>query len=104
MSQDKVWLLSCSEIWNNGGNNQPYGHAVSKEGEQYKYYENVNANANTTNSNLIKKNSGSAWTWWLRSPGYNFGSRFCYTDQYGKCGSATAASNSNNSVAPGFAI
>ena len=42
ISQDYLWLLACSEIWdsNDDGN---YGFAIYKEGERYKYYVSVNA-------------------------------------------------------------
>lgn len=43
-AQDKLWLLSCSEIWNNGYNGGD-GYAIAKEREQYKYYKNINTNS-----------------------------------------------------------
>ena len=67
-SQDKLWLLSCSEIWNNGYTSGAYGYAITKEGEQYKYYKNINANYKVANTNLVKRNNSSANFWWLRSP------------------------------------
>ena len=76
-SQDKLWLLSCSEIWNNGYQSGAYGYAITKEGEQYKYYKNINADCKTNNTNLVKKNNSSASHWWLRSPGYNYSGYFC---------------------------
>ena len=64
-STDKLWLLSCSEIWNNGRNGKPYGHAIAKEGEQYKYYETINAVCTSPCSSLAK-----GGYWWLRSAGW----------------------------------
>ena len=76
-SQDKLWLLSCSEIWNNGYTSGAYGYAITKEGEQYKYYKNINANYKVANTNLVKRNKSSATNWWLRSPNYYYSSTFC---------------------------
>ena len=77
-SQDKLWLLSCSEIWNNGYTSGAYGYAITKEGEQYKYYKNINANYKVANTNLVKRNNSSANCWWLRSPYYDSSTDFCY--------------------------
>ena len=79
-TQDKLWLLSCSEIWNNGYTSGAYGRAITKEGEQYKYYKNINANYKVANTNLVKRNNGSARIWWLRSPRYDSGNHFCVVD------------------------
>ena len=84
-SNDKLWLLSCSEIWNTGisykvgegdnvENKTGYGYAYLQEGAQYKYYLNVTEN-NKIKYNAIyvfaKKNlNGSKSTWFLRSPYY----------------------------------
>ena len=49
---DKVWLLSCSEIWHlriaylyPTGEVERYGEAIAKEGERYKYYAIINADS-----------------------------------------------------------
>ena len=76
-SQDKLWLLSCSEIWNNGYTSGAYGYAITKEGEQYKYYKNIKANYKVANTNLVKRNNSSANFWWLRSPYYGNSNAFC---------------------------
>ena len=54
-SQDKLWLLSCSEIFSIGGTPAGYGYAVTKEGEQYKYYKNLNATTSKEDARLEKK-------------------------------------------------
>ena len=59
-SQNNIWLLSCSEIWNNGRDSG---------GNQYKYYKNINPNASEYNK-YLKKEGGERW--WLRSIGYRF--------------------------------
>ncbi len=78
-SGDKLWLLSCSEIWNNAYNNSSaYGQAIAKEGEQYKYYANINATNSSSNTNLVKRNGDLDIGWLLRSPYYNNSGTFCY--------------------------
>ena len=67
---DKLWLLACSEIWNNGYNGTgTYGYAKASEGAQYKYYADINATYNSGNSKLYKMYQGSTSSsyWWLRS-------------------------------------
>ena len=100
--QDKLWLLSCSEVWNNGVSGKPYGRAVAKEGEQYKYYEDINANANISNSSLIKKNNNLGLAWWLRSPNSAGSNNFCPINAMGFYGYDNA--NYLYGVAPGFSI
>ena len=39
-TNDKLWLLSCSEIWDNGYNSSnTYGLTKAQEGLQYKWYK-----------------------------------------------------------------
>ena len=102
---DKLWLLACSEIWNNGYNGTgTYGSAVASEGDQYKYYADINATYNSDNSKLYKMYQGSTSSsyWWLRSPYYGNCFNFCFVTISGICVSSYAV-NLNN-VAPGFAI
>ena len=102
---DKLWLLACSEIWNNGYNGDgTYGLAVASEGAQYKYYADINATYNSYNYKLYKMYQGSTSSsyWWLRSPNSSSDINFCDVNRYGTCywGNADAALG----VAPGFAI
>ena len=102
---DKLWLLACSEIWNNGYNGTgTYGCAVASEGNQYKYYADINATYNSGNSKLYKMYQGSTSSsyWWLRSPGYYNINRFCNVGSNGYCYNNFAVSTYG--VAPGFAI
>lgn len=76
-SNDKLWLLSCSEIWNNAAiDRATYGYAKAKEGEQYKYYANINAMSSDENTNLVKRNEVGG-NWWLRSPSCQSEKLFC---------------------------
>ena len=77
---DKLWLLACSEIWKGGYNGDgTYGYAVASEGNQYKYYADINATWNSDNSKLYKMYQGSISSsyWWLRSPMYDDRFSFC---------------------------
>ena len=100
-STDYLWLLSCSEVWNNGreDSNAIYGYAIAKEGEQYKYYLDINADANNNTDALIKNSGG----WWLRSPFVGYKDGFCFVDKNG-LSSCIAANNNSVGVTPGFAI
>ncbi len=98
VSQDKLWLLSCSEIWNNGRNGGVYGFAVAKEGEQYKLYKNINANCNNSNANLLKSKVYK----WLRSPSCNNNSLFCVVNVDGSGG--VDPSTTVRHVLPAFSI
>ena len=102
---DKLWLLACSEVWNNGYNGEgTYGYANASEGSQYKFYADINATWNANNTKLVKyySSNSSGW-WWLRSPSYsNSGNDFCDLDYSGYCSYYNAGSSGD--VAPGFAI
>lgn len=95
---DYLWLLACSEIWNNGRENIGYGYALTEEGEQYQYYANINADSNSNNSNIVKGEKG----WWLRSPFRDFRDGFCFVDENGLA--SCSAANSSINVTPGFSI
>ena len=102
---DKLWLLSCGEIWVNGYNGgNTRGYAMATEGSQYKYYKtNLGSTSYSNSTNVTKKtNTSSSYYWWLRSPGYSGSNRFCLVDRGGYC-SHNDASN-DYGVAPGFSI
>lgn len=94
INNDKFFLLSRSEVYGGKENN-------INEGEPYPYYSNysdLSAVGVGDDSNRIKYKSGTAQTWWLRSPssavGYDV--RSVYTG--GRVSSNYA--NNNNGVAP----
>ena len=102
---DKLWLLSCGEIWNNGYNGgNTRGYAMATEGSQYKYYKiNLGSTAFNTFTNITEKpNASNLDYWWLRSPFCNSSYDFCYVDIYGYCNNSSA--NYTYGVAPGFSI
>ncbi len=90
LSEDKLWLLSDSEIFPKNSESNRYAYTSTKEGEQYKYYELETRYFlwNRNNSRLVKykswlsdtnESSSSTW-WWLRSPYYNLTGDFCGID------------------------
>ena len=102
---DKLWLLACSEIWNKGSNgNGTYGYAKASEGNQYKYYADINATYDSSNPKLYKMYQGSTSSsyWWLRSPYCGYSNYFCCVSGNGSCAGSTA--DDTRGVAPGFAI
>ncbi len=104
---DKLWLLSCGEIWDNGYNGgNTRGYASATEGSQYKYYKtNLGSTAYNSSTNVTKKpNASSAnwYWWWLRSPIYNYNGRFCDVGGSGDCDYDNAYNS--RGVAPGFSI
>ena len=107
-SEDKLWLLACSEIWSDGYNNG-YGYARLKEGEQYQYYitatNGVTYNNSSGNPKLVKSIiNGSAKYWWLRSPYYNNGNGFCCVNSNGLADGRNYGSSGNGGMAFGFSI
>ena len=102
---DKLWLLSCGEIWNNGYNGgNTRGYAMATEGSQYKYYKtNLGSTSYSNSTNVTKKpNTSSSYYWWLRSPYYNISDSFCVVGISGYCYYGYAGNSFG--VAPGFSI
>lgn len=65
ISEDRLWLLSCGEIWNDGyAGGDSRGLCVATEGKQYKYYKNIGASYDGSNEVLLP---GTTSRWWLRS-------------------------------------
>ncbi len=88
-SEDKLWLLSCSEIWPQNTGGTRYAYAKLQEGEQYQYYitatNGVAYYDNSGNPKLVKNIlNGSSNSWWLRSPIYGGGNDFCYLNSMGR--------------------
>jgi hypothetical protein len=102
---DYLWLLASSEIVNSGYQSGAYGYAITSEGIQYQYYKTMNPIWNARNAGLVKKptESGSAFSWWLRSPGHDGNGTFCGV---GTGGYVNYSGNASviDGVAPGFCI
>ena len=102
---DKLWLLSCGEIWNNGYNGEnSRGYSRSTEGNQYKYYKIILGNTPYSSSmDAIKKpKTSKPWYWWLRSPDCSYNGGFSGISDSGNCYKIYATDV--NGVAPGFSI
>lgn len=74
---DKLFLLSEIEIFGS------VTYSVAGEGSQYAYYSAGNSK--------VKNRSGSANSWWERSPRVSGSNRFCMVDTPGSAGFATAS-------------
>ncbi len=110
---DKLWLLSCGEIWSNGGKgDNSRGYAIASEGRQYMFYKKIETGYNKDNSNVTKPeghgyaSTTGTYATWLRSPTYENTATFCHIWDYGKCACSgiTVGSKYTYGVAPGFAI
>ena len=102
---DKLWLLSCGEIWDNGYNGgNTRGYAMATEDSQYKYYKtNLGSTSYSNSTNVTKKpNTSSSYYWWLRSPLYGSSYSFCMVNSSGLCD--VDGARSTDGVAPGFSI
>ena len=102
---DKLWLLSCGEIWNNGYNGgNTRGYAAATEGSQYKYYKtNLGSTAYNSPTYVTKKpNISDPYYWWLRSPVYGNSEDFCLINHVSNCNNSNAGNGLG--VAPGFSI
>ena len=102
---DKLWLLSCSEIWSDGYQEGAFGCAATSEGSQYKYYASIEGlTYNTGKDKLTKYAAGSSSSsiWWLRSPSSDYYNCFCCVGSSGEAGNVIA--RNSYGVAPGFAI
>ncbi|MCI9246303.1 MAG: hypothetical protein HFJ30_04165 [Clostridia bacterium] len=101
---DYLWLLAASEIVNSGYTNGAYGHAITSEGNQYKYYQGVKEEWNVASQERVKYDgSGNNSNWWLRSP-YALANRgFCNVFHSGEI-NANGDSSSPGGTSPGFSI
>ena len=83
---DKLFLLSEIEIFGSSESSK------AGEGSQYAYYSAGNS--------TVKNFSGSANTWWERSPMYSNSTRFCCVYKFGSANNASASNSTG--VAFGF--
>lgn len=95
VSEDKLFLFSLAEIYSPRGisksdNSNISGNAdtYQEEGTQYEYFKELLGDADPYDDNeeIIKRKdngSGSAYSWWLRSPDIGITSSFRCVDYYG---------------------
>lgn len=108
-SEDYLWLLSCSEIWNNGYQSGAYGYAITKEGERYKYYDVNLGDLGFDKSSSVTSKSTKYELVWLRSASNRYKGSFCGVDEYGRCEDTNANLIDRyrlgpNCACPGFAV
>ena len=85
---DKLFLLSEVEIFGSTS------YSVSGEGTQYAYYKAGNSK--------VKNVSGSAYSWWERSPCANSATSFCAVNSNGDAD--TGGAGASRGVAFGFCV
>ena len=102
-TQDKLYLLSGHEVYEDGTSNQISEYDTSYNNtKQLDYYKNQGV---TTSSyaGAIKQYNGSNSYWWLRSARSNFSNNFLIAFGGGYSWGSSAAVNSN-AVSPAFRI
>ena len=97
ISIDKLYLLSTSEVFEEGGN---YDSAV-EDTRQLDYYKNLSSSANDYSFTIKNYNSKSD-NWWLRSPKFDDYSYFYSISSFG--GSNYSIPVTLNGVSPAFRI
>ena len=107
-TSDKLWLLSCREVFGNGGADE----AVGNEGSQYKLFRDAgviftrdenSAALVEENAVLLKTFEGNYSSWWLRSPSVSKPTLFY--DVYGETGEYNwGYADTECGVAPCFCI
>lgn len=85
-TNDKLFLLSEIEIFGSTT------YSFAGEGKQYDYYKAGNSK--------VKNLSGSATSWWERSPRSGYSTYFCLVDSYGNANATNAGTS--RGVAFGF--
>ncbi len=97
ITQDKLWLLSFSEVYGfEKGFPLISNMSVPREGTQYKYYKKINGNPTIKNPLLVKNGR-----WWFRT---RYGdSYYAYCNDDGNSG-GSPADERNRGVSPGFVI
>lgn len=96
-SADKLWLLAEVEV--DGTTSAGY----ADEGEQYEYWKTVkDGTVAADRIKYLSNGSGSAYTWWLRSPSVSYSNSFRYIYSTGYVNGSLA--NSTRGVSFGFCV
>lgn len=104
-SSDKLWLLSCSEIWTHSGEGKGPGFSYGQEGKQYSFYvRNVGGSSCRIGNSFINRTTvdNQPALAWLRSQRLPDDSYYCLVSTDGSC--QVDVSANPNGVAPGFCI
>ena len=96
-SEDKIYLLSAHEVWEDGTSNQVSSRDTAwDKTRQLDYYANLGVTTSNY-SGAIKKKNGSNSNWWLRAADSSYSTGFL------RVYSSGAWANNNASVANGLA-
>ena len=96
-SADKLWLLAEVEV--DGTTSAGY----ADEGEQYEYWKTVkDGTVAADRIKYLSNGSGSASSWWLRSPSVSYSTDFRYFISTGTVGNGSA--NYTRGVSFGFCV
>ena len=94
-TSDSLFLLSEIEVF------ETRSYSVAGEGTQYAYYRDI-ANTAAKRIKKLSNGTGSAYRWWLRSPGASYSAYFCSVDGNGYADYLGASIS--NGVAFGFCV
>ena len=101
-SEDKIYLLSAHEVWEDGTSNQVSSKDTAwDKTRQLDYYKNLGVTTSNY-SGAIKKNNGSNSNWWLRGANSSSNVSFLYVNANGDWNYNSA--NSSYGFAPAFRI
>ena len=101
-SEDKIYLLSAHEVYEDGTSNQVSNRDTAwDKTRQLDYYANLGVTASNY-SGAIKKSNGSNSNWWLRGAFSGHDNDFLIVTNRGDWGSHYA--NAANGLAPAFRI
>ena len=101
-TQDKLYLLSGHEVYEDGTKNQISSYETSVgTTKQLDYYKNQGV---TTSSytGTTKQYNGSNYSWWLRSARSSYASHFLHVGKYG--GWSSGSAHNSDGVSPAFRI
>ena len=101
-SEDKIYLLSAHEVWEDGTSNQvsTYDTAYNQT-RQLDYYKNLGVDTDSY-SGAIKKYNNSNSAWWLRAANSKYSDTFLRVYTSGDWSHSSAYGN--NGFAPAFRI
>ena len=102
-SEDKIYLLSAHEVYEDGKSNKiSTSDTAYNQTRQLDYYKNLGVTTSNNYSDTIKKNNGSAFTWWFRASNFNSDRDFLRVASDGYWYATNA--NSSYGFAPAFRI
>ena len=89
-SEDKIYLLSAHEVWEDGTSTQVSGYDTAYDQTRQLDYYKINGVTTSNYSGTIKKNNSSAYEWWLRGASSAWDYNFLYVGYSGIWNSSAA--------------